>query len=478
MFSFSWLWKRNTLVQSAATPRASRRRTTLAVEPLEDRLVMSAVGAPFPGPPVYDNQLQLEIAQKLDKLRVGMNNYSTGMSGELKYEKRDGYLVIHGSNVRDDVEVQEYPAGPGRPTPEYFVNAGPTKKWRIPVGDVPGRRIYFFGGGGNDSFRLQPIADFGTQVYADGGPGADQLTGGLHKDFLDGGRDFEEKDTLDGAQGDDFLAGGPGGDLMYGRSGDDKLVGEAGVNTMNGGNDNDDLFGGNDVDKMYGESGVDRLFGGHGEDIMNGGANQDYLDGGADFDYLVGGSDKVIDTLIGRPGPDHFGASQKPYDSCPDYTPSDGDYGLPPAHASLRKAPTAAELLNNRKVQQALADAWAASRSGTPQFHEEGGWIYMDTTTEEISVLRATSGGPDEIDLWWPPVVDGSVVVATFHTHPTSPNHFPDIPSSNDTDNAWKRGVPNLIHSQNRGDFVTGPDSRRNGLTGDLGFVQFPPFPS
>ena len=49
--------------------------------------------------------------------------------------------------------------------------------------------------------------------------------------------------------------------------------------------------------------------------------------------------------------------------------------------------PTIAELLNNPVVQQAMEEAWVDSLADDPQLrHEEGGWIYMDTTTGQISI--------------------------------------------------------------------------------------------
>jgi hypothetical protein len=57
------------------------------------------------------------------------------------------------------------------------------------------------------------------------------------------------------------------------------------------------------------------------------------------------------------------------------------------------KAPTADELLNNPVVRQALEEAWLASLPGDrARRHEEGGWIYVDTTTGVFSFRRAKPG--------------------------------------------------------------------------------------
>jgi hypothetical protein len=79
-------------------------------------------------------------------------------------------------------------------------------------------------------------------------------------------------------------------------------------------------------------------------------------------------------------------------------------------HASLKSDPT---------VIAALASAWRDSLPGDARLrHEEGGWIYLDTTTCAISAIRAARGAKAAIDLSNPPAVAGSVVVGKFHTHP------------------------------------------------------------
>src|SRR2546421_12315504 len=82
------------------------------------------------------------------------------------------------------------------------------------------------------------------------------------------------------------------------------------------------------------------------------------------------------------------------------------------------QAPAAADLLHEPIVQQALGQAWTDSLRADPtQRHEEGGWIFLDTTTGVLAVRRAPAGAQATLDLGTPPIVPGSVVVATFHTH-------------------------------------------------------------
>lgn len=134
-------------------------------------------------------------------------------------------------------------------------------------------------------------------------------------------------------------------------------------------------------------------------------------------------------------------------------------------------APTIAELLANPLVAQAMDDAWRDSEPTDPALrHEEGGWIYMDTASGTLTTRRSAMGGQAVLDLTAPPIVVGSVVVGTFHTHPnpTSDGWDPG-PSVDDVQSAWMLGVPCLIQADD-GVYTTGPDSRRGGLAGGPGF--------
>ena len=138
-----------------------------------------------------------------------------------------------------------------------------------------------------------------------------------------------------------------------------------------------------------------------------------------------------------------------------------------------KQAPTDQDLLAHSTVQVALAEAWLDSQASDPVArHEEGGWIYMDLSTGDISVQRAARGMTDNIDLGNPPTVLGSVVVGTFHTHPnpTSEGWFPG-PSPADQRWAQVSGVPWLIQADD-GTHTTGPVSRRGGLAGVPGYPQ------
>ena len=135
------------------------------------------------------------------------------------------------------------------------------------------------------------------------------------------------------------------------------------------------------------------------------------------------------------------------------------------------QAPTAADLLNELVVQEALEEAWKDSLpDDSVRRHEEGGWMYMNVTTGELLVRRAPAGEQTILDVSAPPQVGGSVVIATFHTHPNpSAESWDPGPSRADTQSAWLIGVPCLIRADD-GVHITGPASRRGGLGGGPGY--------
>lgn len=129
---------------------------------------------------------------------------------------------------------------------------------------------------------------------------------------------------------------------------------------------------------------------------------------------------------------------------------------------------------NDDGVEAALAGAWAASKPGTPDAHEEGGWIY--------DCLR---GGDSRLEVHeWPPGTATKIpvgpllddpdcqLVGMFHTHPyppsgDQPNRGPgtrllsEAPSNADKDLADEFGVPGFIVYGHPGDpqhLAYGPD--------------------
>ncbi len=143
-----------------------------------------------------------------------------------------------------------------------------------------------------------------------------------------------------------------------------------------------------------------------------------------------------------------------------------------------RRAPSYNRLINRRVVQAALRSAWTASNpavpgSGTTQ-HEEGGWVYMNLFTGNLSIRRATAGGGAAINLTSPPVVADSIVVAKFHTHPNLGSAWVPGPSGQDATVDASHGVPDIVVGSpgvnpatfNR--YPSGPRRRRH-LAGNRG---------
>ena len=134
------------------------------------------------------------------------------------------------------------------------------------------------------------------------------------------------------------------------------------------------------------------------------------------------------------------------------------------------RPPTASELLADPIVVQALDQAWEDSQSDDPaNRHEEGGWIFMNLTTGELTARRAARGEQAAIDLSQPPRGEG-LVVGKFHTDPNpSSEGWESGPSESDRIVDDRHGVPDLIRADD-GVFVSGPNSRRGGLAGGSGF--------
>lgn len=135
------------------------------------------------------------------------------------------------------------------------------------------------------------------------------------------------------------------------------------------------------------------------------------------------------------------------------------------------RAPTGRELAANPVVKAAIDAAWTDSRpNNADERHEEGGWIYMNKSSGEISTARATPGYQTEINLANPPHQPGYVVVGVFHTHPNpSAEGWDPGPSRADRLADEQDGIPDLIRADN-GIHYSGPESRRGGLVGGPGF--------
>ena len=141
-------------------------------------------------------------------------------------------------------------------------------------------------------------------------------------------------------------------------------------------------------------------------------------------------------------------------------------FSKPPTHA-----PTAPELQADHLVRAALEQAWVDSEVSDPlRRHEEGGWIYLDLSSGKMSIQRAKRGATAGIDLSYPPVMAGCIVVGKFHTHPNPGSEgWNPGPSQADHVVDARHGVPDLIRADN-GVHFSGPPSRRGGLSGGAGY--------
>lgn len=139
--------------------------------------------------------------------------------------------------------------------------------------------------------------------------GESQIEGGIEDreviegtdgdDYLEAGDGFN---IFYGGEGNDTLAGGKDMDFMYGGDGDDLLLGRNGVNVLFGGNGNDTIYDGDDGSYLSGGDGDDFLYGGGGADVLDGGAGNDYLQGDHGDDTYIFGKGYDTDTINASSG--------------------------------------------------------------------------------------------------------------------------------------------------------------------------------
>lgn len=141
-------------------------------------------------------------------------------------------------------------------------------------------------------------------------------------------------------------------------------------------------------------------------------------------------------------------------------------------------APDVNTLLAHPAVQEALEAAWVRSNPAVWKvpvdvehpIHEEGGWIYFNILSGEISIMTK-SGGPDSTSLQLPPWVEDSVIVATFHTHPNLGGVTHQLgPNEPDKAQHLSWGVPGIVRTEMEGKSTvfTMEPSRRLHLAGGM----------
>jgi Ca2+-binding RTX toxin-like protein len=175
-------------------------------------------------------------------------------------------------------------------------------------------RDYVDGGEGNDTILTGDDAD---TIY--GGAGNDSIDAGIDDDYIDGG---DGDDTIDGSIGNDTIYGGAGNDsIIAGIDAASDYVGDdphfpLGDPNKNDGRDfvdagagDDYVFTGDDSDTIYGGTGNDTIHAGIDDDFIYGGDGNDEITGGHGSDYIEGGDgDDVINagdsTLLYGQAPD------------------------------------------------------------------------------------------------------------------------------------------------------------------------------
>jgi hypothetical protein len=111
------------------------------------------------------------------------------------------------------------------------------------------------------------------------------------------------------------------------------------------------------------------------------------------------------------------------------------------------------EILTNSVVRAELKQAWEDSDPGVTGGHEEGGFILQDAA-QNFSVIRWAVGNMNSITL---PShseckIEGSDIVASFHTHPNTGEDYLQEPS--ETDKRAIRDDPDLKGEFYVGEFV------------------------
>ncbi len=176
-----------------------------------------------------------------------------------------GVLRVTCDADHDQVEIRETSSGPiillanpgaapsalsGNIITVKDTTFSPDKTFTFNRADVQKIEVDLGGGGGYMSSdasvpTLVLIGDGNTTVET--GPANDTIIGGAGKD------------TIMGGAGDDLIRAGAGNTVMYGQKGNDTIIGGTGNNFLLGGEDNDNLISINRNDVLDGFDGYDRL---------------------------------------------------------------------------------------------------------------------------------------------------------------------------------------------------------------------------
>lgn len=111
------------------------------------------------------------------------------------------------------------------------------------------------------------------------------------------------------------------------------------------------------------------------------------------------------------------------------------------------------DILSDDVVIEALSQAWLDAKPGTTGGTEQGGFVVEDDNDERC-VIHWPAGSQDElvVPLHEGCRVDEQRIVATFHTHPNTGNHYRQEPGR--VDIRAVSGDPDLRASDYVGEFV------------------------
>ena len=192
------------------------------------------------------NGMQVSQTQQLVDA-LGLNAAESDAGPVVQVTVADNELLIEGTSGGDNVVVED-----------AYVDADGLI---IPFNPNLVSKIVFQGNSGNDRFENNTH----LSCCAFGGPGNDDLLGGLSSDELFGGRglDFihgrEGNDTIEGGRQRDFIRGGSGADTINGGKQRDILAGGPDIDTINA-DDRDECFAGSVSQAKFDEWSALRVF--------------------------------------------------------------------------------------------------------------------------------------------------------------------------------------------------------------------------
>ncbi|MEL6618389.1 MAG: tandem-95 repeat protein [Pseudomonadota bacterium] len=223
----------------------------------------------------------------------------------------EGSDTIDGGTGNDLIDSSTGEFAPDKGFPNDDGTPIPGFPFGFPADDDPeDDRDFVDGGEGDDTISTGDDAD--TIV---GGIGADVIDGGIDDDEITGD---EGADRIVGGEGSDLIEGGIGNDTIY--AGNDPDLGLDQLNIEDDGsnpifpadprpdNGKDTVFGGDGDDVIFGADDDDELFGEEGDDFIDGEIDDDLIDGGVGEDTLLGGQGN--DTILGGNDADFIDAGR------------------------------------------------------------------------------------------------------------------------------------------------------------------------